>query len=229
MSTATLPRRAKSRFKVSTLPKPYGPRDAGVPLTLDEFERADFIEGWRYELLGGVLVVNPPPLEAERSGNEILGHLLLNYQEQHSLGKSLDLSLPEQNIRTKSQNRRADRAIWAGLGRIPRTRCRPADRDTPTILVEFPSSRPADQRRDYIEKQREYKALGVREYWLIDRFRRTMTAFVRRGNGWTKKLLVEDETYRTPLLPGFELPLKRLFSRMDVFGDDEDDSLYLDD
>ena len=35
---------------------PYGPRDAGIPLTLDEFEHAEFEEGFRYELIHGVLV-----------------------------------------------------------------------------------------------------------------------------------------------------------------------------
>jgi len=43
-------------------------------------------------------------------------------------------------------------------------------------VVEFPSRRPADQRRDYDEKQAEYRD-GVREYWIVDRFRRHMTVY----------------------------------------------------
>jgi hypothetical protein len=51
---------------------PLGPLDAGMPLTLDEFDEAEFEMGYRYELIHGVLVVTPPPLEEERDSNEEL-------------------------------------------------------------------------------------------------------------------------------------------------------------
>ena len=214
MATATLP----------TI-KPFGPRDAGIPMTLDEFDAADFREGYRYELINGVLVVSPPPLEEERSANEVLGHWLLTYQESHPQGSALNVTLPEHNVRTRKQNRRCDRAIWAGLGRFPRTRGRAARRDPPTILIEFPSSRPADQRRDYEEKKNEYRGLPVQEYWIIDRFRRSMTVYYWHGSRWTKRIVAESEVYRTPHLPGFELPLAKLLAISDRYTDepDEDD------
>lgn len=203
----------------TTLTPPLGPRDAGLPMTLDEFEAADFEPGHRYELIHGVLVVTPPPLEEERDANEELGHWLRSYQESHPEGKALDLTLPEQNVRTLRQNRRCDRAIWAGLGRRPRVRGPVARRDTPSIVVEFPSSRPADQRRDYDEKKVEYRDINVKEYWIIDRFRRTMTVYRWRGTRWIKKTIRGGEVYETPLLPGFELPLDRLLAITDLYGD----------
>src|SRR5437899_9486485 len=103
---------------------PYGPRDAGIPMTLGEFEQAEFELGWRYEIIRGVLVVSPAPLAEERSANELLGHLLLSSQERHGNGESLDATLPEHDVRTLTQIRRCDRAIWTGLGRSPRTRGR---------------------------------------------------------------------------------------------------------
>jgi Uma2 family endonuclease len=189
-------------------------------MTLDEFEHAEFELGWRYEIIRGVLVVSPAPLEEERHANEELGRLLRNYREQHVDGRALDLTLPEHNIRTATQNRRCDRAVWAGLKRRPRTRGRPSSRDVPAIIVEFPSSRPADQRRDYVEKQEEYRDLGVREYWLIDRFARRMSVYHWRGKRWVKRTMSERDIYRTTLLPGFELPLSLLFACMDEFRDD---------
>ena len=39
-----------------------GPRSAGLLLTPAEFDRARFREGWRYELINGVLVVSPTPV-----------------------------------------------------------------------------------------------------------------------------------------------------------------------
>lgn len=196
---------------------PIGPRDAGLPMTLDEFDDADFELGMRYELINGVLIVTPPPLEEERDSNEELGRLLRNYQRAHASGKSLDLTLPEQNLRTKTQNRRCDRAIWAGLGRRPRTRGPASKRDVPAIVVEFPSSRPADQRRDYEEKRIEYRDFGVREYWIIDRFSRMLTVYSWHGRRWVKKTHAEDAIYSTPLLPGFALPLAQLDALTDEY------------
>jgi Uma2 family endonuclease len=198
---------------------PLGPRDAGVPLSLDEFEAADFEEGHRYELIHGVLVVTPAPLEEERDANEELGHWLRNYRESHPQGRMLDLTLPEQNLRTIGQNRRVDRVIWAGLGRRPRTRGPAARRDVPTIVVEFPSSRPADMRRDYEEKRIEYRDVGVQEYWIIDRFRRAMIVYLWRGEKWSKRTIGEKDVYRTPILPGFELPLVKLLAISDSYRD----------
>jgi Uma2 family endonuclease len=198
---------------------PLGPRDAGVPLTLDEFEAADFEEGHRYELIHGVLIATPYPLEEERDANEELGHWLRNYRESHPQGRVLDLTLPEQNLRTIGQNRRPDRVIWAGLGRRPRTRGPAARRDVPTIVVEFPSSRPADMRRDYEEKKIEYRDLGVQEYWIIDRFRRALIVYLWRGDKWTKRTFGEKDTYRTPLLPGFEFALAKLLAIADSYRD----------
>ena len=194
-----------------------GPRDAGIPMTLNEFDEGEFEEGYRYELIHGVLVVTPPPLEEERDANEELGHWLRNYQESHPQREALNLTLPEHNLRTKAQNRRCDRAIWTGLDRRPRTRGPVRKRDVPSIVVEFPSSRPADQRRDYDEKRVEYRDLGVREYWIIDRFRRTMTVYSWRGKRWVRRVIKEGEPYSTSLLPEFELDISRLFAISDSY------------
>jgi Uma2 family endonuclease len=195
----------------------YGPRDAGIPLTLDEFEAADYVPGHRYELINGVLVVSPIPLEEERDANEELGSWLRTYGHTHPQGDALNLTLPEHNLRTKTNNRRADRCIWCGLDRLPRTKGRVKARDVPAIVVEFPSSRPADQRRDYDEKRVEYRDLGVKECWIIDRFRRKMTVYSWHGKRWAKREYADAAAYTTDLLPGFDLPLGDLFAISDRY------------
>jgi len=91
--------------------------------------------------------------------------------------------------------------------------------DVPAVVIEFVASRARDRKRDYEEKRAEYAAIGVKEYWVIDRFRRTLT--VCRGE---EDLLVvkEDQTYQTDLLPGFELPLADLFAVADRWGEAEE-------
>ncbi len=177
-------------------------------MTPNEFHAADEVdENFCYELIHGVLVVTPPPLEEERGPNEELGVLLHYYRMQHPLGAALNATLTEQHISTHDSSRRADRVIWAGLGRAPNPR-----KDRPTIVVEFVSEGKRNRLRDYHEKRTEYLAAGVREYWIIDRFARTLTAC--RGDS-ANVVVPHDGTYQTPLFPGFELPLARLLAVAD--------------
>ena len=43
----------------------YGPDSNGIVMTPRQFDRAEFAEGYRYELINGVLVVSPIPSESE--------------------------------------------------------------------------------------------------------------------------------------------------------------------
>jgi Uma2 family endonuclease len=186
------------------------PHSNGMLLSPWEFDAADFEPGWRYELVNGVLIVNPAPLLAERDPNEELGHWLRNYQETHPEGAAVDFTVSEQTVHIGPHRRRVDRAIWAGLGRLPQKN------ETPTITVEFVSEGKRDQQRDYEIKRVEYQTAGVREYWIVDRFQHTMTVYrFTRVSKWTKKVLSRRQTYTTQLLPGFKLSLTRLFKLAD--------------
>jgi Uma2 family endonuclease len=184
----------------------------GMVMTPAEFDAVeDYDEDYTYELVHGVLVVNPIPLEAEVGPNEFLGYLLLSYQYGHPQGSALNLTLPERYICTRDSRRRADRVIWAGLGRLPNWK-----REVPTIAAEFVSSGKRNRLRDYVEKRRDYMRLGIKEYWIIDRFRRMMTVIRNRPSRPRQFIIRENETYTTPLLPGFELPLARLLALADM-------------
>jgi Uma2 family endonuclease len=179
----------------------------GAAMTPEEFDAVQWDENYVYELINGVVIVAPPPLEAERSPNDELGHLLRAYRDQHRKGKVLDDTQPEQLVRVGKSRRRADRVIWARLGRVPIPTT-----DVPTVVVEFVSKGKRNRLRDYQQKRREYRKIGVAEYWITDRFRRTMTVYRLHG---TQHIVHEGESYRTPLLPGFELPLDRLLAAAD--------------
>ena len=162
-----------------------GPDSNGMILIPEEFDLVtDYDDLYTYELIKGVVIVNPIPSEAESSANDLLGHLLLTYQESHPQGQSLDETLPERHLKTRDSRRRADRFIWTGLGRRP-----DPDTDVPAIVVEFVSRRRRDRQRDYSEKRVEYLASGVSEYWVIDRFQKIMTVFRREAT----QLVVQGE------------------------------------
>ena len=141
------------------------------PEEFDDIPASEFVRGYRYEVINGVFVVSPFPGSGERSLNDYLGYLLTQYLETPSKRPIIADTLPEQTI-AATNRRRADRAIWVGLGRKPDERT-----DVPTIVIEFVSSRRRDAMRDYEEKRDEYLAAGVKEYWIIDRFRRVMTVY----------------------------------------------------
>ena len=184
---------------------------AGMILAPEEFDAIEeYDDRYRYELIEGVLVVNPIPSEGESAPNELLGGLLFAYKEYHSQGKSLDKTLPERYIRVGNSRRRADRVIWAGLGRTPHFAT-----DVPCIAIEYVSRSRRDRNRDYVLKRDEYLQAGVQEYWLIDRFDHSMTVFRFNAGQIETITLSRTEIYSTPLLPGFELPLARILDEAD--------------
>jgi len=189
-----------------------GPGLAGALLTPEEFDAAeDAVELFTYELINGVLVVTPPPSEEERGPNEWLAQQLLNYRDQHPHGDSLDYTLPEHTVRMRRNRRRADRVIWAGLGRVP-----DVDRDPPTIVIEHVSEGRRNRKRDYEAKREEYLEEGIAEYWVVDRFCRVMTVYRGPASRPTKIVVRAGEVYTTPLLPGFELAVAKLFGVADL-------------
>ncbi len=195
--------------------EPFGPKENGILMTRHEFDRADFAEGWRYELVNGVLIVTPMPANNEVDPNEELGHWLRTYREKHPKGECLDYTAYERTIRTATNRRRVDRAIWAGLGRRPRKN------ETPTIAVEFVSKRKRDRDRDYVTKRDEYLQVGVQEYWVIDRYEHTLTVYRRVQGKNRTTVYTGEQIYKTKLLPGFELPLARLFALADRWTEDQ--------
>ena len=187
-----------------------GASSAGLLMTPEEFDAIEeYDDNYDYELIHGVLVVNPIPSEGESGPNELLGGLLFAYKEYHLQGAALDRTMPERHINVPNGRRRADRVIWAGLGRKPEFGV-----DPPTIAVEYVSESRRDRIRDYETKRIEYEQAGVKEYWIIDRFDRTMTVF-RFGESPEPILIPHDRTYSTPLLPGFEVPLARILDDAD--------------
>ncbi|MGD0044755.1 MAG: Uma2 family endonuclease [Isosphaeraceae bacterium] len=190
-----------------------GRHSNGMLMTPEEFDATtDFDELYSYELIHGVLIVSPPPPpgESERDPNGELEYLLRAYQSGHQAGSALDKTLSEQYVHLADSRRRADRVIWAGLGRMPDPKT-----DVPAIVVEFVSNRQRDRVRDYEEKRRQYLAIGVQEYWIIDRFQRIMTVCRGRPGEPAEQIIKENEIYRTTLLTGFELPLARLLKVAD--------------
>src|SRR5438552_1016067 len=87
-----------STAEVLTLPA-IGLGSAGLLMTPEEFDAIEeYDELYSYELVRGVLIVNPIPSEQEAGPNELLGFLLNLYREQHLQGAALDATLLERYV-----------------------------------------------------------------------------------------------------------------------------------
>src|SRR5688572_23107080 len=119
------------------------PAIAGAILTPEEFDAVEDVdERYVYELINGVLVVTPFPPAEVRAPNELLGYLLRTYQGKHPQGQCLDYTVYSHLVRVGGNRRRADRVIWAGLGRLP-----DVDRDPVTIVIEHVSAGRRNRKR----------------------------------------------------------------------------------
>ena len=79
------------------------------------------------------------------------------------------------------RGRKPDLSVYLpGGGKPPR---RGLVRLPPDIVVEVISPRPADVRRDRVDKMNDYAAFGVRWYWLIDPEARSLEVFERGADG----------------------------------------------
>lgn len=190
-----------------------GLEHAGTLMTPEEFDAIEeYDENYRYELIHGVLVVNPIPHPEETGPNEFLGHLLLTFEDGLPAGSPVLVTLPQQYVRTSTGRRIADRLIWVGL-----TQLLDLQNDVPAIAIEFVSAGKRSRTRDYVEKKQEYGETGMREYWIFDRFRRTMTVVNYSGSSTNEQIVNASETYESSLLPGFIVPLDRILASADRY------------
>jgi Uma2 family endonuclease len=208
MSTATLEPIVSTPSRSVAI----GPDSAGVRMTPAEFDAIeDYDESCRYELIDGVLVVNPIPGDAQADPNELLGNLLYVFKTTHPNGRLLDKTRPERYIRVQNGRRLADRVLWIGLGRRPNSKT-----DTPTVAVEFVSRGRRNQHRDYVLKREEYMQAGVHHYWIFDRFARALTVHRQTHGGVVTEVYREQDVFRPDVLPGFELPVSRILAEADA-------------
>ena len=166
-------------------------------------------DGMRHELIDGEHYVTASPnLRHQR----VSGHLfaLINaWLEDHPIGQvyyaptdvvfsNLDVVVPD--LLFVSNERRARIATRQNL------------RGAPEILIEIGS--PSTRSRDETLKRHLYERSGVDEYWIVDPETDVVRIYRREANAFTRVSELSREAgdvLTTPLLPGLELPLSRIF------------------
>lgn len=78
----------------------------------------------------------------------------------------------------------------------------------PDLAVEVLS--PDDRRSELVRKAHQYLRHGARLVWLVDPKKHTLTVF--RPDGDPTVLTIEDQIDGEDVIPGFRLPLAKLFA-----------------
>jgi Uma2 family endonuclease len=192
---------------VST-PARIGPADHGRRMSLEQFMDAEVEEGHRYELARGVLEVSEVPDDPH---GLIVWKLLLAlavYDREHpgviyraGGGDAFRLWLP-----VMISGRNPDVAVAL---------CKtPADlrgRRPPSLVFEVVSEAGEAQERDYVTKRAEYLAYGLREYWIVDPQRTTVTVLIRDGDAWVERIYRGDQEASSLVLPGLTIRVSALW------------------
>jgi Uma2 family endonuclease len=179
-----------------------------VKLTYDDFVLFPD-DGKRHELIDGEHYVTPSP---NLRHQQLLGRLYLLigvWLQTHPIGELFlspldvvfsDVDVVEPDLLFVSSGRAADILTPKHV------------RGAPDLVVEIGS--PSTRKRDETIKRRLYERAGVAEYWVVDPDLDVVRVYRRADAGYGRPLELSREagdSLATPLLPGLELPLARVF------------------
>lgn len=162
-------------------------------------------DGRRHEIIDGVHYVNPAPSPYHQTILARVSFALFEFAENHGLGQvlfaPLDVALSDHDIVQPD-------AVFISTARADIIREKKIH-GAPDLVVEVLSD--SNRRYDIRVKFDQYERNGVTEYWVVDPDEMGIRVFRRAGEKFA--LAEASETITTPLLPGFSLPLSRIFRR----------------
>ncbi len=133
--------------------------------TLAELDRLPD-DGNKYELIDGELFVTPAPSTAHEQLAVILHATLSQYVSAQRLGY---VYTPRAVVQTEGSQVEPDLMVRAATSTLPETW---AEMPTPHLVVEILSG--TTRRRDHEQKREFYLRIGVAEYWIVDRWSRSI-------------------------------------------------------
>lgn len=182
---------------------------AAIRWTISDIEAMPEDEWKRYEIIDGELFVSRAPGEPHQIVGHHIGVALDNWNAEIGLG----VIVPGPGVIFSESDAVIPDLVWMSHSR--RAAIRGEDYHyygAPELVVEVLSPGATNERRDRQAKLKLYSIHGVQEYWIVDW--RTQTVAVYRRRRTQLRLattLGREDTLESPLLPGFALPIGRLF------------------
>ncbi|MBI4520253.1 MAG: Uma2 family endonuclease [Gemmatimonadetes bacterium] len=186
-------------------PKPAPTRAESRALTLHEFQELPDDGYHRDELVRGRLVREPPPNDEHGWLAVRLARFLSEFVEEHDLG----IVMAETGF-VLTREPPTVRAPDLAVVRRPRAKqfARSYIEGAPDLAVEILS--PSNTAPAMQEKVRDYLEEGAKMVWVVDPGPRTVS--VHRSGQEVQTLRIGDDLDGGAVLPGFRLPLAKLFA-----------------
>jgi Uma2 family endonuclease len=179
-------------------------------LTFEEFLTYDDGTDRRYEFDDGALVEMPPAIRLHRKIAQFLEACFK--QEIERLQKQWDTGRTDVGVKTQKQNGRPT-VRYPDLMVFDASELNANEVDildlAPELAIEIVSTGARNRKRDYEEKRYEYRARGIREYWIIDPEHHKVTVLL-----WDEEVdFYEQEEYRgSQILPCRTFPDLKLMA-----------------
>jgi Uma2 family endonuclease len=169
----------------------------------------DPIDGTRYEIIDGELIVSKQPHWEHQATSGVFYASLYNWNRQTRLGMA---NIVPGVILREDQDVVPD-VVWVSRARLEQN----LDPDgklhgAPNLAIEVLSPGSTNEQRDRELKLKLYSRIGVEEYWIAD-WRVRIVEVYRRIEGDLRLVttLSGDDVLTSPLLPGFTLPIADLW------------------
>ena len=174
------------------------------PLTEDDFWLLPDDEN-RYEIIGGELVVSPPPVVDHQNASQYLSVALYHAVEIPGLGwvrvapigvrlSSIDVVQPDLLVLSSANSRGPRGELFL---------------DRPEIVVEILS--PSNRRNDLVKKRAQYQTFRIPEYWIVDPIKRSIEVLVL-GDEQYDRFAAEDGVVKSRVFSTIALVESHVFS-----------------
>jgi Uma2 family endonuclease len=162
----------------------------------------------RYELFEGeVFVSRAPGLPHQRILTNLLILLQLHLKE-HPVAKVW----PNPGVIFDNFNAAIPDIVFVSNEHIEAIASGEKVTGAPDLAIEIVSPGAENERRDRTVKRQAYSKFGVREYWVVDGYRRTVEVYrLEQGQLTLVTTLADNDQLTTPLLPEFSCLVSQVF------------------
>jgi Uma2 family endonuclease len=183
--------------------------------TVDDLELMPDVEGARYEVVDGELYVSTAPHVLHQVTCGRLIAALNGWSDTRTEGdQAAGEAIPGPGLVFDRENAVIPDVVWVRRRRMAAVVGADGKlHQAPGLVIEILSPGTINTARDREVKLGLYSLRRVPEYWIVDWQRRQVEVYRRAGDALALvTALTESGVLTSPLLPGFALPLARLFA-----------------
>jgi len=195
---------------MATVQLKLGPTDHGHPLTLEEFDEADFEPGFQYEIIDGSVYVSTSPNFPENFLENWLQMKLFIYSVHHPMVINYVTTKPRVFVhsRKKATVPEPDIAAYSDFPKNTPLRELQWQTLSPILVAEvLVDGKPEKDLERNLELY--FDVPSIAEYWVLDGRDNpdepTLIQHRRYGRRWVVRSFAYDSTFTTKLLPEFSL------------------------